>query len=105
MTTLLVAFEAQPGMSTEAFREYYREEHAPIVAALPHLESYSVTFPADTERAPFDGVARLEFPDREAFGAAMESDAAAQMQADTEAFIADGSLVQLVGTTESLPTD
>lgn len=88
-------------MSTEEFRTYYHEEHAPIVTDLPHLESYAVTFPADPERAPFDGVARLEFPDREAFGAAMESDAAARMQADTEAFIADGSMTQLLGDTET----
>lgn len=92
-------------MSTEEFRDYYRDHHAPIVTDVPHLESYAVTFPANPDRAPFDGIARLEFPDRDSFDTAMESEAAARMQADTEAFIADDSLTQLVGDTETFDVE
>lgn len=102
MTTLLVAFDAHRDLSTDAFREYYRTEHAPIVADLPHLEAYDVIFPNDPERAPFDGVAILTFPDRDTFREAMASDAAEAMETDAETFVAPDSLTQLVGQTESM---
>lgn len=102
MTTLLVAFDAQRDLSRDAFREYYRSEHAPIVAELPHLTAYEVIFPNDPDRAPFDGVAILEFPDRERFRGAMTSDAADAMEADADAFVAPESLTQLVGEAEDM---
>ncbi|MFB6103953.1 MAG: EthD family reductase [Halobacteriaceae archaeon] len=102
MTTLLVAFDGRDDLSTDDLRRYYREEHAPLVADLPELEAYEVTFPKDPDRAPWDGIARLQFPDRAAFRTAMASDAAAAMEADAEHFVAEGSLHQLVGETESL---
>lgn len=102
VTTLLVAFDAQRDRSTSEFRRYYREEHAPTVADLPHLDGYEVIFPTDPDRAPFDGVAILEFPDRESFREAMQSDAAAEMEADAETFVAQDSLIQLVGETEDV---
>lgn len=100
VTTLIVAFETD--MDTGEFREYYREEHAPIVNELPNLEGYEVTFPRDPERSPFDGLARLEFPDAAAFGEAMDTEAAERMQADGATFVAEGSMVQLVGETEDV---
>lgn len=102
MTTLVVAFEAVEDMTTEELRTYYREEHAPLVTELPHLERYEVTFPRDPERAPFDGLARLEFPDAAAFGEAMDTAAAERMREDATTFVADGSMVQLVGETEDV---
>lgn len=102
MTTLLVAFDGADDRDTEELRRYYREEHAPLVAALPHLEAYEVTFPSDPDRAPWDGVATLRFPDRAAFRTAMDSEAAAAMEADAANFVAEGSLHQLVGDTEPL---
>jgi uncharacterized protein (TIGR02118 family) len=102
MTTLVVAFEKPEGMSTEAFQTHYREEHAPLVTDLPHLEGYEVTFPRDPDRSPFDGLARLEFPDAAAFGEAMDTEAAERMQADAANFVAEDTMIQLVGETEDL---
>ena len=101
MTTLVVAFEKQDGMTTEELREYYREEHVPVVTELPNLEGYDVTFPRTPEESPYDGLARLHFADAAAFGEAMDDEAAQRMQADAEAFVAEGSLVQFVGEAET----
>lgn len=102
MTTLVVAFEKPEGMTTEEFREYYRQEHAPLVNDLPDLEAYEVTFPRDPDRSPYDGLARLEFPDAASFGAAMDTEAAEAMQEDAANFVAEDSTVQLVGETEDV---
>jgi len=102
MTTLVVAFEKRADMTTEAFREYYRDEHAPVVNELPDLEGYEVTFPRDPERSPYDGIATLRFADAAAFGEAMDSDAAERMQADAANFVDLDSMVQLVGETEDV---
>lgn len=102
MTTLVVAFEKPEDMTTEAFRTYYREEHAPIVTDLPNLAAYEVTFPREPDRSPYDGLARLEFEDAAAFGEAMDTEAAERMQEDAANFVADESMVQLVGETESM---
>jgi uncharacterized protein (TIGR02118 family) len=102
VTTLVVAFEKEADMTTEELREYYHEEHVPLVNEVPNLQGYEVTFPRDPGESAFDAVARLEFESPAAMGAAMDTDAAAAMQADAANFVAEGSMVQLVGETEDV---
>jgi uncharacterized protein (TIGR02118 family) len=97
MRELIVGVERQDGMDTEEFREYYHEEHAPLVRELPNLEGYQVTFAADAEKAPFDAVARLQFADAAAMGEALDSEAGEAMQADAANFTDAESTLQFVG--------
>jgi len=102
MHTLIVAFERQDDMSTEELREYYHEEHAPIVEELPNLAGYRVTFASDPEESPFDAVAVLDFESGAEFGDAMNSEAADRMQADGANFVNPESMAQVVGESEDL---
>lgn len=102
VTTLIVAFEKQADLTTEELRAYYHEEHVPLVNEVPNLQGYEVTFPRDPGESPFDGVARLEFESPAAMGEAMDSGAAAAMQEDAGNFVAEGSMVQLVGEREDV---
>lgn len=102
MTKLVVAFERDGDVTTEELREYYREEHVPLVKELPDLQGYDVAFPRNPERSPFDGLAQLYFEDAAALGAAMDTEAAERMQADGANFLDPDSLVQFVGEEEQL---
>lgn len=102
MITLVVVFRKREGMTNEEFREYYREEHAPIVNALPNLQGYEVVFPDRPEETVFDGMALLRFDDSAALGEALDSEAAERMQADGANFVDQESLVQFAGQSEEL---
>lgn len=102
LTELIVAFEKRDDLDTEELRDYYYEEHAPIVRELPNLVGYRVTFPSDPERSPYDGIARLQFPDGAAMREAMETETAAEMEADAAEFADTETMVQVVGETETL---
>jgi hypothetical protein len=44
-TTQVVAVEKPQDVTSEAFRTYCREAHAPLVTALPNLARHGVPFP------------------------------------------------------------
>jgi uncharacterized protein (TIGR02118 family) len=100
MHSLIVAFERQERMGTEELREYYHEEHAPIVEELPNLAGYRVTFAGDPEKSPFDAVAVLDFESGADMGEALDSEAAAEMQADGANFLDPASMTQVLGETD-----
>jgi len=102
MHSLIVAFERQDGMDTDELREYYHEEHAPIVEQLPNLAGYRVTFAGDPEKSPFDAVAVLDFESGAEMGEALDSEAAGEMQADGANFLNPESMTQVLGETEVL---
>lgn len=97
MHALVVAFDKQPEMSTESFRRYYREEHAPIVRDLPNLSGYQVLFPDDPDKSQYDGIAFLQFENASALSEAMASETAELMRADGANFVERESLTQVVG--------
>ena len=97
MQELVVAFEKRDDLTTDELREYYHAEHAPIVERLPNLVGYDVTFPSDPARSPYDGIARLRFPDGAAMSEALETETADEMEADAAEFADPDSLVQIVG--------
>lgn len=105
MTELLVAFEKRTDMTTDELREYYHDEHVPIVTDLPNLTGYEVTFPSDPDRSPYDGIARLQFPDGAAMAEAMDTEVADRMEEDAANFADPESLIQIVGETEDLLED
>lgn len=49
------------GMSHEAFREYWEEEHTPLARDIEGVVRYHTVYPSDPESAEFDGVAELYF--------------------------------------------
>lgn len=102
MHSLIVAFERQDGMTTEDLREYYHEEHAPVVEQLPNLAGYRVTFAGDPEKSPFDAVAVLDFEGGGDMGEALDSAVAEEMQADGANFLDPESMAQVLGETEVL---
>jgi|GEM_PF-1477322 len=99
---LTIAFEKRDDFTAAEMRDYYHETHAPLVSELPNLVGYEVTFPADPDRSPYDGIARLRFPDAEAMREAMETETAAAMQEDATAFADMEATVQVVGETTDL---
>ena len=50
-------------MSHEAFREYWLEEHAPLVDDVPGVVRYATVLPTEPDHAEFDGIAELYFED------------------------------------------
>lgn len=64
----------KPGMTAEAFRKVWLEEHAPMVRAVPGVHRYVLSFPlAEPTRPdvptlglekPIDAIAELWFDDR-----------------------------------------
>jgi uncharacterized protein (TIGR02118 family) len=49
------------GMSHEAFREYWEENHSPLAKDIEGVVRYHTVYPTDPENAEFDGVAELYF--------------------------------------------
>jgi uncharacterized protein (TIGR02118 family) len=96
MFKVLIWARRRADLSLEAFREYWLEQHAPLVkASLPELRRYVVNPVIVVPRgeAPFDGVAELVFDDREAFTAAMRSDGGRRTAADLGTFTRESGVV------------
>jgi uncharacterized protein (TIGR02118 family) len=68
------------GMSDEEFREYWLRRHAPIAGeGYPNLMGYTVhlvTRVPEGQERPYDGVAVLEWEDRDGFKADMATETA-----------------------------
>jgi uncharacterized protein (TIGR02118 family) len=78
------------GMSDEEFRDYWLSQHGPIAGeGYEHLTSYTVAVvtrvPEGQER-PYDGVATLEWEDRDGFKADMASEVAKRSTDDLASF-------------------
>ncbi|MFC6836394.1 EthD family reductase [Halomarina ordinaria] len=80
-----VCLPRNEGMSHEEYREYYENEHAPVVDDLPGVRRYTLMF-VEEDDAPYDSVAEMWFDDREAYDRAMESDVMAELVADVDNF-------------------
>ena len=67
------------GMSTEDFRQYWLEKHAPIARdGYEHLQGYVVNVATGAPKGqtpPYDGVAELTWESRDDFVADMKSEA------------------------------
>ena len=97
MFTLTFVLYERPGVDRAEALRHWREDHAPLVAAVPgvvrYVQQHAIAAP-DGSAAPFLGVAFLSFADRAGF----ESGAGS---AEFAAAIAD---VALFADAERLPT-
>jgi uncharacterized protein (TIGR02118 family) len=59
------------GMSHEAFRDHWLNEHVPIAKEIPGVVKYKTTVPVDPENAEFDGIAELYFENLAALRASL----------------------------------
>jgi uncharacterized protein (TIGR02118 family) len=84
----------KPEMSTEQFRDYWLQTHAPISRdGYENLRGYTVTLVTGAPKGQqplYDGVAELTWDDREGFVADMKSETAAAGAKDLKNFT-DGS--------------
>jgi uncharacterized protein (TIGR02118 family) len=78
------------GMPEDEFRDYWLKRHAPIAGdGYQHLTGYTVhlvTRVPEGQERPYDGVAVLEWEDREGFKADMASETAGVSTRDLENF-------------------
>lgn len=87
MIKMVIFVPRQEDMTHEEFREYYRQDHAPLAEGLPNLRKYVVDFPTNPGDAPYDAIAELYFEDMGGLGAAFESETGQEVQADAANFI------------------
>lgn len=90
MTKVQIWVRKKDDMSDEDFKTHWLEKHAPIARdGYEHLTGYTVQLvtrvPEGQER-PFDGIATLEWDDRDGFKADMASEAGAAGAEDLNAF-------------------
>jgi uncharacterized protein (TIGR02118 family) len=85
MIKVVYCISKKPGLSDEAFFDYWQNIHGPIAIRLPGLrrlvQSRALRLPGDVRSGDFDGMAELWFDDVEALLAARQSPA---WQASTE---------------------
>jgi len=81
----------KPGMSVEAFQEYWRTRHADVVVKMPGIRGYvqSHARPSGYSKGelPYDGIAEMWFDDTPAMKALRTDPAYAAVQADEANFI------------------
>jgi len=85
MYTLIAVWSAPNEEDREAFEEHYKEEHAPLAAAVPNLEKIITTRTADGlsgEDPGFYRVAEMVFESKAALREAQDSEAWAAVRAD-----------------------
>ena len=98
MTKVLVLIRKRSDLSTNEFRRYWRETHAPLAAKMPGLRKYiqDHMIPDPTrDDLPCDGIAELWFDSAEAFHAALASPEGQATLADGPNFL-DGDRVHVV---------
>ena len=95
----------KPGMTREAFADYWTRVHAPLLASHPAVKRFTINVtrefvrfsvrnedPADPLRSTIvtqtpDGIVELWFEDRESMNAMYASDFSRQLVADAEHFV------------------
>ena len=98
MVKVMLLLYRRDGMSTEEFRRYAREHHAPLLRQLPGLTRLVINYPQpDQSGAPpiCDAIAEDWFESMDAMGAAFGSPAGQAVQADSPNFL-DMSKFQMV---------
>jgi uncharacterized protein (TIGR02118 family) len=94
-------FNRRPDMSVDEFQAHWREQHAPLVAALPSLSRY-VHYPARAggyakgRQPAYDGFDMAWFDSLEALREAMSSAAYQRVRDDQGSFLAAGDCPQIV---------
>jgi uncharacterized protein (TIGR02118 family) len=91
MVKMVAFFKRTPGMSVEAFQQYWRTTHAELVRKLPGIRKYvqSHTLRSGYRKGEpaYDGVAEVWFDDTNAMRAAAQTPTYAAVRADEANFI------------------
>ena len=108
MVKAVTFIKRKPGMSVEAFQEYWRTRHAEIVVKLSGIRRYvqSHALPSGYRKGElaYDGIAEIWFDDTGAMRALRDEPAYAAVQADEARFI-DRSRMGLIVTEEHVIKD
>ncbi|MEF8776698.1 MAG: EthD family reductase [Haloarculaceae archaeon] len=83
MRKVLTLLVRDPDLTHDEFASYLREEPAPLAEDLSGVEAYSISLPADPERAVYDGVAELYLAPDESLGSVFDGEVGQRVQADT----------------------
>jgi uncharacterized protein (TIGR02118 family) len=113
MVKALNFFKRKPGLSVDEFRNYWRNEHAAIIRAIPELRKYvaSITLPsAYRNREPlYDGISEAWFDDEAVIRATADSAPRRAATADDAKFVdmskAGSIIVDEVVQKEGTPAD
>lgn len=103
MINAITLLKRRPDLSVEEFRDYWRNQHADVIARLPGVQRYVQSHPLD-DQALYDGVAELWASDSQAFREIGGSEAYVAVQADEENFL-DNKANVLVLTDEQAVID
>src|SRR5262249_14306025 len=91
MVKTVVFFKRKPGMSVEAFHDYWCTPHAPLVAKMPgirrYVQSHTLLSGYRKGELAYDGVAELWFDDTQAMRALAGTKEYAAVRADEPNFI------------------
>ena len=105
MLKLVGVVHKRAGMSTEEFRQYWLETHAPIVAKIPGLRKYTLVYAnagLDGTPPPFDGLAEMWFDDEASLEMAMASPEVGAAMADNKNLLDEDRLQILVAEDVSI---
>lgn len=76
MIKLVALVKKKASMSTQQFRDYWVNVHAPMARRIPGMRGYRINIadaPGDMPPAPYDGSAELWFDDRAAMQVSLAS--------------------------------
>src|SRR3954462_5151913 len=93
MQRLLVLYS--PPTDPDDFRSYYQDTHLPLVAKLPGLRGYRISFDvaASEGESPYFCVFEADFDDAAAYGAAIASPEGQAVRADVPNYATGGAVV------------
>jgi uncharacterized protein (TIGR02118 family) len=79
----IILLKRKTGVSTEEFRSWWLERHAPMARQLPGVRRLCFNLAAGDGAAEFDGVSELWFDSQAAFDAAYASEIGRKVAADS----------------------
>lgn len=85
MFKAIILLTRREGMSREAFREWWIEQHAPLARQLPGVRDACFNLVTEGPEGGPDGISELWFDSQEAFEAAYATDIGRRVAADSMA--------------------
>lgn len=101
MVKLVLLFRRRRDLSQEEFLRYWKEDHVPLVRALPRLQRYVISVvesSPDREEPLHDGMAELWFDDEASLAESLASEQTAATAVDARNFLKRGSIHRFVMT-------
>lgn len=92
MVKLVALVRKRPGMTRDAFADYWTGTHAPLAARIPGMRGYRINLagdPGDMPAAPYDGSAEIWFDSRGVMEAGLASPEGVIAGADVANFAED----------------